>query len=543
MPCLPPFGRLLGCSAVGVRVTLHGRAMGDLNSGTVALRKSTMLMPCGGNKGCLTPNEHPPLIGHYSPTSQLQVSPRRRLPERLPSYVSAETASTVERASAGSGKRGSAARPAAGDVAPARGLTPDPPVTTYQRDYEIWQREDKTNDDSASCVSGRTRGSQASQKGKAQTLELASLRSGKSGRSAGSRASGAPPPATGGSQLTARALAQMEAIEEERERGAMESPRARKSALGDRVFGDAPRLTHPHTGATVRPQHTHLYLPLGEQLKRIIPDFTPATSAPATDRSHYSAAKARAERYGNDRARSEAGSATARAWYSDGDKERAARQSKARGVRVRLETTKMFRALPIGSTGKTGEQMLNEIDAARAERAEREATGKIAPFTREQAAAARVAQEDARSDKLPVRRLGQRNLPSVLRAGWNGVEAVDRHQKSRSPSQGGANIDTQAVLSPGLLKARIKAQEERARRRHFSPDARSPTPRESPCAKAFTSIQTMTMLGYDYRVVNGMQHKDGHVWRYTPPPKPFTPPTPVHLHTSPRSKMSNASGT
>ena len=175
--------------------------------------------------------------------------------------------------------------------------------------------------------------------------------------------------------------------------------------------------------------------------------------------------------------------------------------------------------------------------------AAREATGKIAPFTREQAAAARVAQEDARSDKLPVRRLGQRNLPSVLRAGWNGVEAVDRHQKSRSPSQGGANIDTQAVLSPGLLKARIKAQEERARRRHFSPDARSPTPRESPCAKAFTSIKTMTMLGYDYRVVNGMQHKDGHVWRYTPPPKPFTPPTPVHLHTSPRSKMSNASGT
>jgi hypothetical protein len=209
---------------------------------------------------------------------------------------------------------------------------------------------------------------------------------------------------------------------------------------------------------------------------------------------------------------------------------------------VRLETTKMFRALPIGAERKTGEQMLNEIDAARAERI---ATGKIAPFngenkiapfTREQEAAARVIQEDARSGRLPVRRLGQRNLPSVLRAGY-GVEEVDRLQKSRSPSQGGANIDTQAVLSPSILKTRLKAQEERARRRHLSPIT---TPRVSPCAKAFTSIQTESMLGYDYRVANGMQNKDGHVWRYTPPPRPFTPPTPVHLHTSPRSKISHA---
>jgi len=532
--------------------------MGDLMSGTVSVRKNTILMPCGGNKGCLTPNEHPPLIGHYSPTTQLQASPGQRVPHRLLSHVSSETATTVERAlshrksfSPCAATRGAARRyeeiPLEDE--PVRGLTPDPPVTTYQRDFDIWQREDRTIDD-ASHVSGRT---------KVQCLDLASVRSSKTGRSAGSgdlasvrsskagrSASGGHeegPPATGGGggQLTARALEQMEAIEEARERTVMESPRGRKPAFGGKVFGDPPAVTHPQTGKAVRPHHQHLYLPLAEQLKRIIPDFTPAT----TDRSHYHDAKARAERYNKERAQSREGSATARAWFGDADKDRAGRQRTKGGVRVRLETTKMFRALPIGAERKTGEQMLNEIDAARAER---EATGKIAPFkrenriapfTREQEAAARVAQEDARSGRLPVRRLGQRNLPSVLRAGY-GVEEVDRLQKSRSPSQGGANVDTQAVLSPSILKARLKAQEERARRRHLSHDERIATPRVPPCAKAFTSIQTETMLGYDYRVVNGMQNKDGHVWRYTPPPRPFTPPTPVYLRTSPRSNMSHA---
>jgi hypothetical protein len=523
--------------------------MGDLMSGTVSLRKNTILMPCGGNKGCLTPNEHPPLIGHYSPTTQLQASPGKRVPHRLPSYVSSQTASTVERAPAAELSHIKSFSPRAAtrgacrryeeihqEEEQVRGLTPDPPVTTYQRDFEIWQREDRTIDDSASHFSGRT---------KVQSLDLASVRSSKTGRSASSGGHGEGPPATGGAggQLTARALEQMEAIEEERERTVMESPRGRKPAFGDKVFGDPPPMTHPQTGKTVRPHHQHLYLPLAEQLKRIIPDFTPATSAAVTDRSHYNDAKARAERYNKERAQSREGSVTARAWYSDADKARAGRQRKeGGGVRVRLETTKMFRALPIGAERKTGEQMLNEIDAARAERI---ATGKIAPFngenkiapfTREQEAAARVIQEDARSGRLPVRRLGQRNLPSVLRAGY-GVEEVDRLQKSRSPSQGGANIDTQAVLSPSILKTRLKAQEERARRRHLSPIT---TPRVSPCAKAFTSIQTESMLGYDYRVANGMQNKDGHVWRYTPPPRPFTPPTPVHLHTSPRSKISHA---
>lgn len=48
------------------------------------------------------------------------------------------------------------------------------------------------------------------------------------------------------------------------------------------------------------------------------------------------------------------------------------------------------------------------------------------------------------------------------------------------------------------------------------------------------------MQGYDYRVVNGMVPKDGQPWRYTPPPKPYTPPTPIQLVTSPRSHKTSA---
>lgn len=159
---------------------------------------------------------------------------------------------------------------------------------------------------------------------------------------------------------------------------------------------------------------------------------------------------------------------------------------------------------------------------------------KIALAAAEKAAAER---EDGRSEKLQVRRLGQRDFSSVLKAGWQGEEHADRHQKSRSPSQGGANYDTQMMLSPGLLKSRLDVAEERQRRR------RSPcqhTPRVSPCAKAFTSIQTISMQGYDYRVVNGMVPSDSKPCCYTPPPKPYTPSTPLYLFTSPRSKKSDA---
>ena len=46
-------------------------------------------------------------------------------------------------------------------------------------------------------------------------------------------------------------------------------------------------LTYRHPQESAQRQLPPLFLPLEEQLKRLIPDFTPATSAPASDRSHY----------------------------------------------------------------------------------------------------------------------------------------------------------------------------------------------------------------------------------------------------------------
>ena len=520
---------------------------------------------CGGKAGCLTPNEHPTLIGHYSPLATDRLSPRSRkdirVPHRIPSDASTSTASTKDKIPTFVTKRGSRskpddpegikglfgntnvsmAQPMLGkatdnkELLAAEDLKPDPAQTTYQRDYEIWRSLD--DDENASLVSGRTRSkhsasvrddhSQSTYRTNSDknslALELSSVRS-------------------GGSQLTARALERMEAIAEERDRTA--AVESMKPAPGKLVFGSPrvdgnimPPATNPQTGSKLRPQHQHLYLPLEEQLKRLIPNFTPVTSAPASDRSHYAEADARARKYARERAKaslSESGSQTARGYK---DKE----------MRVRLETSKMFAARPIGTEGKSGQDLLNELDAAREARKQngvRKAMGsaqtqaeRIAPFSKEAAEAlARAAQEEVRSEKMPVRRLGQKNLASVLRAGWVGEEHVDRALKSRSPSQGGANVETQIILSPGLLKARMMAREERQRRRcHGGVE----TPRPSPCAKAFTSIQTMSMQGYDYRVKNGLVPREGRPWRYTPPPKPYTPPTPAHLNTTPRSKKSD----
>ena len=421
--------------------------------------------------------------------------------------------------------------------------------TTYQRDYEIWKANkgevsSKPTDDRTSQRDDKTQSSHRSDVMGPQSLESGSMRSFKSGQSALSGSTAGGVKTSGGSPLTARALAHLEAVEEERER----------KDYGGLVFG-SPRgkaareepTTNPQTGKSVRPKHEHLYSPLQEQLKRLMPDFTPVTSAPASDRSHYVDAKTRAAEYAEARAnasKSESGSVTARAWCGQKNAQR-------KDVRVRLVTTKMMRARPIGSEAKTGEECLNDIDDARRQRAaptlpERFGKGAaktpaIVPFSTEAAAAAAkkgaaaAAAWEVRSEKLKVRRLGQRDFSSVLKAGWEGEEHVDRHQKSRSPSQGGANYDTQMILSPGLLKSRLDVAHERQRRR----EVRAHTPRVSPCAKAFTSIQTMSMQGYDYRVVNGMVPKDGAIWRYTPPPKPYTPPTPLRLVTSPRSSKSN----
>ena len=64
--------------------------------------------------------------------------------------------------------------------------------------------------------------------------------------------------------------------------------------------------------------------------------------------------------------------------------------------------------------------------------------------------------------------------------------------------------------------------------------AREETPVVSPCARAFVSIQTDSMMGYDSRAVAGLPN-DGRPWWFTPPPPPYTPPTPQLLHASPRT--------
>jgi len=519
------------------------------------LRKSTLLQPCGGNKGCLTPNEHPPLVGHYSPEPPLaHLSPRSkstiRVPCRVPDDGSQDTA-TQSTASTKpripvytrAPKRGSlwgsraGAEGAAADNAGAAGaaggrrhtgLTPDPPMTTYQRaNLEFLEAGAGEREEIASEHSGmegsrvrddRSQTSHRSHASGVQSIELKSVRSGKSRRSAASGGSeGGASQAS--SPLTARALEHLEKVEEEKEKA--ELSKQRKGAEhGELLFGsprgkDLPPMTNPRTGGVVRPKHQHLYLPLEEQLKRLVPDLTPATSAPVSDRSHYIDANARAKVHAEERAkagRSDSGSATARAWYGDNE---VARRTAGRDVRVRLATTKMARSRPFGADGKTGEELLDAIDArikcsaAALGGGTREGAAGGARRTSAGAAAhAAHLQEDARSDKLPVRRLGQKDFGSLLppkrlaqrggwdysavqNAGWMADEPVDRIQKSRGPSQGGPNIETQMILSPGLLKSRLAAAAERQQRRLG--EARHPTARESPCAKAFASIQTMSM--------------------------------------------------
>jgi len=135
-----------------------------MDSGTIAVRKNTILMMCGGNKGCLTPNEHPPLIGHYSPGETVRQSPRSRRDFRVPHRVPRSDAS---QGSADTGadkipvfvkKRGSRSNPSnqeglfsntnismatpmlglgSASDAPERGLTPDPPqVCVHESDKE-----------------------------------------------------------------------------------------------------------------------------------------------------------------------------------------------------------------------------------------------------------------------------------------------------------------------------------------------------------------------------------------------------------------------
>jgi hypothetical protein len=510
-----------------------GKKMAGFSSASMAMRKNTILMPCGGNKGCLTPNEHPSMIGHYSPEAAMRLSPRRRrdirAPCRIPDDNSQDTVSTDAKIPVFVPKRGlrgskgkeiglfSNTNPtmqtpslqplsAEADV-PRRGLTPDPPMTTYQRDYEIWKRSDM--DDTASAArDDKSQTSYKSHVSAQQSLELGSMRSGRSRSTASGGANGDATP--GGSPLTARALQHLEAIEEEREK-----KQKNKEAVqhGELLFGSprgnipAPPTTNPQTGQSVRPKHKHLFLPLEDQLKKLIPDFTPVTSAAVSDRSHYIDAKARADKYANERAKaskSESGSETARAWFG-GPQKQGVRE---KDMRVRLVTTKYFRARPIGAENKTGEEILNEIDQARAKRSAAPGPGGAAtagskPLSTEAMAAAARVREEVRSEKLPPRKLGQRNFASVLNAGWVGEEHVDKAQKSRAPSQGGANYDTQMILSPGLLKARLRAAEERQRRRRGSAIVKAETPAVSPLQKAFTSIQTMSMQVLVYH------HDDG----------------------------------
>lgn len=518
-----------------------------VSGGMETLRKSTLLQPCGGNKGCLTPNEHPPLVGHYSPeVPPSHLSPRSRSDIRLPCRIPEDnsqdsdatraaipvfapqgkggtrpqraTASVPDKAASGTG---------AADGRRHTGLTPDPPMTTYQRaNLEFLQAGAGEREEIASerseRVSGRDDRSQTSRRSRVsgfQSLELRSMRSGKSGRSAASADNDV---SEASSPLTAQALEHLERIEEEKENADL-SKKQGEAKHGDLVFGSPrerkapPPLPHARTGDTVQSKHQHLYLPLEEQLKRLMPDLTPATSAPVSDRSHYIEAKARADAYAQGRenaggSHSKSGSATARAWY--GSKEpgaRAARTSGGRGMRVRLATTKMVRSRPFGADDQPGEEILDAIDEARRRRSAAVVGACTARGDGKPSAIAQTASEsrqDVRSEKLPVRRIGQKEFGSLLppnrlakrggwdygavqHAGWMADEPVDRVQKSRGPSQGGVNIETQMILSPGLLKSRLAAATERQQRRRRS--GREQTARESPCAKAFASIQTMSM--------------------------------------------------
>jgi hypothetical protein len=454
---------------------------------------------------------------------------------------------------------------------PRRGLTPIPPKSTYQRDYEIF--EDGEMQEVASVVSAKSRGkaksdlddvrshcSRRSHHSSSQVLDLASVHSGQSTNTRVTDGADDVSASVQSSPLTARNVARMEAIEEVREQWEkfIASPRGKRPQDGHEP------IINPNTGGEVRPKHRHLYLPLQQQLKRLVPDLTPVTSVPATDRSHYSDASERAAKYAVEHglaAASKFGAATAREWHAGpGGGAKDARAGTGKDVRVRLLTTKMMRARPIGSEAKTGEEILNEITEARQRRsaaaaqdAECAAAAK-APTAGQEAPAGALERGCARSEKQRPRGLGQREFARAVRhqgpTGWmpkptgmgwgaTGGEVADKTLKSRGVTQGGAHLEVQLMVSPSLLLSRLNAQDLRRRRRarlvHVRDDDcksdRTETAK-SPCARAYASIQTDTMMGYDYRVVNGLVPHDGQPWRFTPPPKPYTPPTPVLLRPS-----------
>ena len=698
-------------------------------SATMEFRKNTLKQTVGGNKGCLTPNEHPSMLGNYSPSGSVPHPafspvpdarfPNPRKPYRSPpSGDKAQTAQATTRAasekhqipvfdnkvSQRSGQRaggragGSDGARHAGTVggcsadAP-RGLTPIPPRTTYQNDYQIIENGEmqEINASEQNSISSAGGGDKVSNRGsksmrderrshrshRAQSLELDSVRTDRSGSTATSRPVMPAAASERAGTLTARALAELEAIEEERERVALRQEQ-RASSNGPSALPPPPLtpVVNPHTGQEVRAKHRHLYLPIHRQLEQIVNDkhiLSPVTSAPVTDRSHMVGAAARAaqirgaaEDRGARAAESQSGSASARSVRNDrrdvrftgggvmvGEKE----------VRVKLLTSKMMRSRPIGEndgTRLTGAEMLNEVEkrdakrsAAQEERTrkaaassaaygalqERERTalasglrwkrlGNVRPqegieltqdkhgklleaarrklehrtvweqdsihFTQEEwaavgpsgllkchflqagpyfykpasagvrwegtggARATRGASEEESSTfnladhaSDPGRPGGKGNrafaamvkghikgLPTPTGVGYGAVgNEGDRHAKSRGVEIGGANIETQLVISPSLLRSRFEAKEERQRRRARKMGghaAREETPVVSPCARAFVSIQTDSMMGYDSRAVAGLPN-DGRPWRFTPPPPPYTPPTPQLLHASPRT--------
>lgn len=221
--------------------------------------------------GCKTPNEHPPMIGHYigplSPTFSHR-SRHIRAPCRIPDDKSQSTVSTNPKIPVWNPKASPIAN--ADLPLPPRPTTPPKLRTSYQRDYEIVKTEDIADD--VSVISHRTWKQDKSEKsqsdGRSQTsqisyhLDLGSMRSGRSGHSVPGGAGGeATPRGSGKSALTARALENLESIEEERERVEKEtraqgSPREPKAVL---LFG-SPRgpILNSQTGKPGHSKHQNV---------------------------------------------------------------------------------------------------------------------------------------------------------------------------------------------------------------------------------------------------------------------------------------------
>jgi len=225
----------------------------------------------GGNMGCNTPNEHPPMIGHYigplSPTFSHR-SRHIRAPCRIPDDKSQSTVSTIPKIPVWNPK----ASPIANADLPPRPATPPKLKTSYQRDYEIVKTEDIADD--VSVISERKwkqdkyeksqsdDRSQISQISYHLELGLGSMRSGRSGHSVPGGAGGeATPRGSEKISLTARALENLESIEEERERAEKEtraqgSPREAKAVL---LFGSPRgRILNPQTGKPGHSKHQHV---------------------------------------------------------------------------------------------------------------------------------------------------------------------------------------------------------------------------------------------------------------------------------------------